>query len=346
MRTLTTLLGNSQKLDGGAMFGNARARSGHAGCSPMRRTASTSAAVPCWCATASATYWWRPASARSSRPPCASATASRKSATYCSTASPRSAWTTPTSTWCCSPTCTSTTPAACSPPGEGQPARLLFPNAHFVSGRRHWQRARQPHPRDRASFVPELLDLLQASGRLELLDDGERSAHLGEGWRFHFSEGHTPGQMLPEIAMPDGPVVFSGDLIPGAPWVHLPLTMGYDRFPEGLIEERNACWTASSPATADWSSPMIRASPWAGCDATNRSATASTTPSSGSRTSRPERKARPARRRAAGIRTRLARAPCSARCRAGRSARRVRRNRSRPPPRAAAGWWRSCPAGY
>jgi len=66
---------------------------------------------------------------------------------------------------------------------EGQPARLLFPNAHFVSGRRHWQRARQPHPRDRASFVPELLDLLQASGRLELLDDGERSAHLGEGWR-------------------------------------------------------------------------------------------------------------------------------------------------------------------
>ncbi|MBF3059364.1 MBL fold metallo-hydrolase, partial [Pseudomonas aeruginosa] len=98
--------------------------------------------------------------------------------------------------------------------------------------------ARQPHPRDRASFVPELLDLLQASGRLELLDDGERSAHLGEGWRFHFSEGHTPGQMLPEIAMPDGPVVFSGDLIPGAPWVHLPLTMGYDRFPEGLIEEK------------------------------------------------------------------------------------------------------------
>lgn len=86
--------------------------------------------------------------------------------------------------------------------------------------------------------MPELLDLLQASGRLELLDDGERSAHLGEGWRFHFSEGHTPGQMLPEIAMPDGPVVFSGDLIPGAPWVHLPLTMGYDRFPEGLIEEK------------------------------------------------------------------------------------------------------------
>jgi hypothetical protein len=40
--------------------------------------------------------------------------------------------------------------------------------------------------------------------------------------------------------MADGPVVFPGDLIPGAPWVHLPITMGYDRFPEGLIEEKQA----------------------------------------------------------------------------------------------------------
>lgn len=40
--------------------------------------------------------------------------------------------------------------------------------------------------------------------------------------------------------MPEGPVVFPGDLIPGAPRVHLPITMGYDRFPEGLIEEKEA----------------------------------------------------------------------------------------------------------
>ena len=29
-----------------------------------------------------------------------------------------------------------------------------------------------PHARDRASYIPELLELLEASGRLELLDDG------------------------------------------------------------------------------------------------------------------------------------------------------------------------------
>lgn len=122
----------------------------------------------------------------------------------------------------------------------GQPARLLFPNARFVTGRRQWQRARQPHARDRASYIPELLDLLEASGRLERVDDGQQSPTLGEGWRLHWSEGHTPGQMLPEVQMPDGPVVYPGDLIPGAPWVHLPITMGYDRFPEALIEEKQA----------------------------------------------------------------------------------------------------------
>ncbi len=54
---------------------------------------------------------------------------------------------------------------------ENQPMRLLFPKARFVVGRRAWDRARTPHPRDRASFIAELPGLLEASGRLELVDD-------------------------------------------------------------------------------------------------------------------------------------------------------------------------------
>ena len=59
--------------------------------------------------------------------------------------------------------------------------------------------------------------------------------------RFHYSEGHTPGLMLAEIvgAHGHGGVVFCADLIPGRPWVHLPVTMGYDRYPEMLIDEKN-----------------------------------------------------------------------------------------------------------
>ncbi|MDH2916301.1 MAG: MBL fold metallo-hydrolase [Gallionella sp.] len=121
---------------------------------------------------------------------------------------------------------------------EGGSARLLFPNARFITGRRQWQRANNPHTRDKASYIPELLELLEASGRLELIDDGSVSSTLGSDWRFHFSDGHTPGQLIPEVVMPGGPVVFGGDLIPGVPWVHLPMTMGYDRFPEVLIDEK------------------------------------------------------------------------------------------------------------
>ncbi|MBK0055866.1 MBL fold metallo-hydrolase [Stenotrophomonas sp. S39] len=127
---------------------------------------------------------------------------------------------------------------------EGRGPELLFPNATFVVGAQHWQRALQPHPRDRASFIPELPGLLQASGRLEVVN-GEYSQALGNSVRFSYSDGHTPGLMLAEIvghahAGEDahGGVVFCADLIPGRSWVHVPITMGYDRNAELLIDEK------------------------------------------------------------------------------------------------------------
>ncbi len=116
------------------------------------------------------------------------------------------------------------------------PLRLRFPNARFLVSTSAWERAIRPHARDKASFIPELQPLLRDSGRLEIVD-GERSPTLPE-WRFHQSDGHTPGLLLAEVPMTDGPVVFAADLIPGRPWVHLPITMGYDRFPEQLIDEK------------------------------------------------------------------------------------------------------------
>jgi glyoxylase-like metal-dependent hydrolase (beta-lactamase superfamily II) len=124
---------------------------------------------------------------------------------------------------------------------EGQAPRLLFPNAVFLVGAECWRRAQNPHPRDRASFIPELTGLLEASGRLRIVE-GEHSTELGDSVRFHYSDGHTPGLMLAEIVGPDahGGLVFCADLIPGRPWVHLPVTMGYDRNAELLIDEKRA----------------------------------------------------------------------------------------------------------
>lgn len=120
---------------------------------------------------------------------------------------------------------------------EGDAPRLLFPLARFITGKRHWLRALRPHPRDRSLFLTPILSQLQSSDRLELIDENSSDV-LGSGWRFHFSDGHTPGQLLPEIDLPGGCVVFAGDLIPGIHWLALEVGSGYDRNPECLADEK------------------------------------------------------------------------------------------------------------
>jgi glyoxylase-like metal-dependent hydrolase (beta-lactamase superfamily II) len=124
---------------------------------------------------------------------------------------------------------------------EGEPPALAFPKASYVVSERAWERAKSPHPRDRASFIPELPGLLEATGRLEIVKAGEKSKTLGPAYSFTISEGHTPGLMLTRVeGWSEGPITFLGDLVPGTPWVHLPITMGYDRYPELLIDEKKA----------------------------------------------------------------------------------------------------------
>jgi glyoxylase-like metal-dependent hydrolase (beta-lactamase superfamily II) len=120
---------------------------------------------------------------------------------------------------------------------DGEAPGLLFPKARFLVGSRAWERARAPHARDRASFLRELPALLEASGRLDLID-GPQATALGESVRFHYSDGHTPGLMLAEIRDGSASLLYCSDLAPGRPWVHAPITMGYDRAPELLVDEK------------------------------------------------------------------------------------------------------------
>lgn len=118
-----------------------------------------------------------------------------------------------------------------------RPPALVFPGAAYVVSRAAWERASAPTPRDRASFVPELPGLLEATGRVELVDD-DTSSTLGPGYRFHRSDGHTPGLLMAEISTPSGPVVYPSDLVPGRPWLQAAITMGYDRHAELVVEEK------------------------------------------------------------------------------------------------------------
>ncbi len=121
---------------------------------------------------------------------------------------------------------------------EGKRSELVFPNAAYVVGARAWERAISPHARDRASFIPELQGLLEKTGRLHRVA-GSSCDLLGPHYSFTFSEGHTPGLMLTRFeGWREGPITFLGDLVPGVPWLHLPITMGYDRYPELLVDEK------------------------------------------------------------------------------------------------------------
>jgi glyoxylase-like metal-dependent hydrolase (beta-lactamase superfamily II) len=122
---------------------------------------------------------------------------------------------------------------------EDEPPALAFPKAHYVVGREAWERACRPHARDRASFVPGLTDLIAATGRLEVVD-GARSPLLGDAYELLSSHGHTPGMVLARLATIHGPVTFGADLIFALPWIHLPITAGYDRYPELVIDEKRA----------------------------------------------------------------------------------------------------------
>jgi glyoxylase-like metal-dependent hydrolase (beta-lactamase superfamily II) len=46
-------------------------------------------------------------------------------------------------------------------------------------------------------------------------------------------------------------VFFCADLVPGRPWLHVPITMGYDRNAEQLIDEKER-WLAEFAADRTW----------------------------------------------------------------------------------------------
>lgn len=78
---------------------------------------------------------------------------------------------------------------------------------------------------------------MESSGRLKLVNETTHP-DLDFGLSFDFSHGHTLGMLLSRIDLPSGPLVYPSDLIPGASWIHLPITTGYDRFAELVVDEK------------------------------------------------------------------------------------------------------------
>jgi glyoxylase-like metal-dependent hydrolase (beta-lactamase superfamily II) len=124
---------------------------------------------------------------------------------------------------------------------------LVFPRAKIVVGSEAWNRAQKPHPRDRASFIAGLSEKIEKSGRLIVVQGDCLPEFPREQLFFRFSHGHTPGHMHTVIRGAKETMVFAGDLIPGKAWVHLPITMGYDRFAEQVIDEKQELYNVAVP---------------------------------------------------------------------------------------------------
>jgi len=132
----------------------------------------------------------------------------------------------------------------------GKEPELLFPNARYYVSEEAWERATHPHPRDRASFIPSLNRQLEQSQRLNLVRKGDVLNFDEFELRFFHSDGHTPGLLCSDLRYGQERLVYAADLIPGRAWVHLPISMGYDRFPEMLVDEKNALLTSLAKENA------------------------------------------------------------------------------------------------
>ncbi len=115
---------------------------------------------------------------------------------------------------------------------------LVFSKAKFIVGLEAFARAENPHPRDRASYIEGLSQKLKDSGRLILVENARTPKELEGKVEFFLSNGHTPGQLHAIVLGQSKKIVFTGDLVPGTQWVHLPITMGYDRYAELVIDEK------------------------------------------------------------------------------------------------------------
>ncbi len=115
-----------------------------------------------------------------------------------------------------------------------------FKNARFWSNKNHWSWAVNPNQREKASFLKENINPIEASGQLNFVEVGntnfKKQSELG--FDILFADGHTEKQMIPHIQYQGKTVVFMADLLPTVGHIPLPYVMGYDTRPLLTMDEK------------------------------------------------------------------------------------------------------------
>ena len=111
----------------------------------------------------------------------------------------------------------------------------VFPRARHVVQAAELQAALHPHERNRASYLPENLEPLQAAGLLQPVD-GE--AEVLPGVRVLPTPGHSRGHQSVLIDGGDEKALFLGDVVPTSVHVPLPWVMAYDLDVEATLTSK------------------------------------------------------------------------------------------------------------
>lgn len=111
-----------------------------------------------------------------------------------------------------------------------------YPSArHWVSAT-NYENAKNPHPRERASYLPENVDILEQVD-LRLTADG---AVIMPGISVHQVHGHTRGLQWLHVTDGEATIVYPADLVPTSKHLPVPYVMGYDMCAEMAMAEKEA----------------------------------------------------------------------------------------------------------
>lgn len=120
--------------------------------------------------------------------------------------------------------------------GSTTEVELVYPSARVFLQEANWKNARNPSLKERASYLPENVEILK-DAKLELVRD---EAEIYPGIFVHRVDGHTIGQQWIEVRGKERSVVFPTDLIPTSHHVPLAYHMGYDACASTLLQEKES----------------------------------------------------------------------------------------------------------
>lgn len=121
--------------------------------------------------------------------------------------------------------------------GGDDQLKLAFPNAVHHLTESHWHHANNPNPREKASFLKENFELIQQSGKLNFVNEGDFLAEVIEIKVFN---GHTIGMIAPVIHTLEGQkIMYCADLYPSAAHIPANYVMSYDIQPLITMQEKS-----------------------------------------------------------------------------------------------------------